>query len=100
MSSAIRPGLCLFLTIWAASTRSLPARNESPNSLAWWEQSDFPRLRFQANEARKKGDLAGAETAFQAGYNLARRQGIPAAEVSYLTALGNIRFLRFEYQDA
>ena len=99
--AAVRPGLCLVLTLWFASTRpSMATRSGTPISKAWWESGEFSRIRAEAAEYKKKGDLAGWESAYQRGYSEARRQGIVPAQISYLSALGNIRMLRFHYQEA
>src|SRR5262245_44106031 len=100
LSASVRPGLCMLLTVWAASTRPLVPGTGSPHPKAWWEAPEFARVRDQANEYRKKGDLPSAEAVFLAGYDEARRQGITAAQIAYLSALGNVRMLRFAYQDA
>src|SRR5258708_33767744 len=78
----------------------MAVRSGSPDSKAWWEAGVFSLIHQKAAEYRKKSDLAGWESVYQAGYDEARREGIVPAQISYLSALGSIRMRRFHYSEA
>jgi CHAT domain-containing protein len=98
---ATRQGLVVLLTVWAAISRpSMASLFGTPSSTAWWESPAFAQIRREAAAFKAKGNWAGWESAYERGYAEAVRQGILSARISYLSALGSVRMLRFRYPEA
>jgi CHAT domain-containing protein/tetratricopeptide (TPR) repeat protein len=94
-------GLGLILTVGMAATRPSSAiRAGPPDSSRWWETKDFANFTEAAHARRAEGDFAGVESVYAEGYQRAAALGNQAAQISYLSNLGNARWVTLRYAPA
>jgi CHAT domain-containing protein len=91
-------GLCVILTLWMVSSRpSVSILPGASVSGAWWGTPESKTIAKRADNARRAGDLAGAEIYYRQGYDDAVRRRDQRAMVGYLNGIAAVRLTQLRY---
>src|SRR5271165_4920365 len=93
--------LCVILTLWMVSSRpSASILPGEPVFRAWWGTPQSRKIANQADKARRAGDLAGAGSYYQQGYEDAAHRHDERAMVGYLNGIAACMLVQLHYRDA
>lgn len=93
--------LCVILTLWMVSSR--PSASILPGasaSGAWWGTPESKKFAKQADNARRAGDLNGAEVFYRQGYSDAVTRHDERAMVGYLNGIAAVRLTQLRLSAA
>ncbi len=92
--------LCVILTLWMVSSRPSASILPGASSGAWWGTPESKKLAKQADNARRAGDLDGAEVYYRLGYDDAVRRHDERAVIGYLNGIAACRLTQLRYSAA
>ena len=92
--------LCVILTLWMVSSRPSASILPGASFGAWWGTPDSRKIARQADNARRAGDLNGAEAYYRQGYDDAVRRKDERAMVGYLNGIAACRLTQLRYSAA
>src|SRR5580698_10016856 len=93
--------LCVILTLWMVSSRpSASILPGAPSFGAWWGTPESKKFAKQADNARRSGDLYGAEALYRQGFEDAVRRHDERAVVGYLNGIAACMLTQLRYSAA